>query len=82
MHPHRPGFTDYICAHPEEFADTPAVLIGDASCIADQLRRWQEELGISWWHLGSNLDSVARVVDQLTAPVTASQLAFGRSVPA
>jgi alkanesulfonate monooxygenase SsuD/methylene tetrahydromethanopterin reductase-like flavin-dependent oxidoreductase (luciferase family) len=62
---HRPGFTDYIAAHPEEFADSPAVLIGDTSSVADQIRRWQDELGIGLWHLGGDVASISAVIRRI-----------------
>ena len=65
--PIRPSFSEYITAHPREFADSPAVLHGDVEkCLVDLLR-WREELGISYWHLGGNVEAVAPIVARLSA---------------
>lgn len=61
----RPGFSDYIGEHGAEFADSPVSLRGDAAKCVDDLQRWREELGISYWHLGPNVDAVAPIVAQL-----------------
>lgn len=58
----RPGFTDYIELHPEEFADSPAVLVGTAEQIADSVKRWSSELGIGLWHLGADIEASGRVI--------------------
>lgn len=58
----RPGFSDYIESHPAEFAESPAVLVGTARQVADSVKRWSEELGIEFWHLGPDIEAVARVV--------------------
>ena len=61
----RPGFTDYIVDHPDDFADCPSVLIGNRAAVADKVNRWHEELGISLWHLGGNLDAISRVIGEV-----------------
>jgi probable F420-dependent oxidoreductase len=65
--PIRPGFSDYISAHPERFANSPVSLRGDIEKCVDDLRRWNEELGISYWNLGGRLDAVAPIVARLSA---------------
>jgi len=65
--PIRPSFSDYIDAHPVSFADSPTSLRGGADKCVDDLQRWKEELGISYWNLGGNLDAVAPVVARLSA---------------
>jgi probable F420-dependent oxidoreductase len=64
--PVRPGFSDYFAAHPDAFADSPASLVGDVDKCVDDLVRWNEELGISYWNLGGNLEAIAPIVDQLS----------------
>ena len=64
--PARPAVTDCIRARPALFADSPAVLRGDVGQCADQLERWQEELGIGYWNLGGNIDALAPVVARLS----------------
>jgi probable F420-dependent oxidoreductase len=61
----RPGFSDYIDEHGAEFADSPMSLRGDVHKCVDDLQRWREELGISYWHLGPDVDAVAPIVEQL-----------------
>ncbi len=63
--PIRPVFSDYIAEHDSEFADSPISLRGSVASCVDDLRRWREELGISYWHLGPNVEAVAPIVDQL-----------------
>ena len=58
----RPGFTDYVADHLDEFADSPAVLVGTAAAVAESVERWNAELGIGLWHLGADVDAAARVV--------------------
>jgi probable F420-dependent oxidoreductase len=65
--PFRPAFSDYIAAHPERFANSPVSLRGDVGKCVDDLRRWNEELGISYWNLGGRLDAVAPIVAQLSS---------------
>jgi probable F420-dependent oxidoreductase len=65
--PARPSFTNYIEAHLQFFADSPAALRGDTSECVDRLQRWHEEFGITYWNLGSDVDAVAPVVARLSA---------------
>ncbi|MHA7985488.1 LLM class flavin-dependent oxidoreductase [Rathayibacter sp. CAU 1779] len=58
----RPRFTDYFEENATEFEDSPAVLIGSANTIAESITRWTDELGITLWHLGHNVESVASIV--------------------
>jgi probable F420-dependent oxidoreductase len=64
--PARPSFTDYISAHPGFFAGSPASLRGDAGKCADDLLRWNEELGISYWNLGGDVGALAPIVARLS----------------
>jgi probable F420-dependent oxidoreductase len=63
--PIRPAFSQYIEAHDAEFDDSPVSLRGDLAKCVDDLQRWREELGISYWHLGPNVEAVAPIVEQL-----------------
>ncbi len=65
--PFRPGFTEYIDSHPHDFRDTPGTLRGDVDHCVDQLLRWREELGITYWNLGSDRQAVAAIVSRLSA---------------
>jgi len=60
------SFSDYIAAHPRRFANSPVSLRGDVEKCVDDLRRWNEELGISYWNLGGRLDAVAPIVARLS----------------
>jgi probable F420-dependent oxidoreductase len=64
--PVRPGFSDYIAAHPAAFDDSPASLRGDVAKCVDDLVRWNEELGISQWNLGGNPEAIAAIVARLS----------------
>lgn len=63
--PIRPAFSDYIEAHDSEFADSPVSLRGGVAKCVDDLQRWRGELGISYWHLGPDVEAVAPIVEQL-----------------
>jgi probable F420-dependent oxidoreductase len=64
--PIRPLVADYIDAHSASFADSPASLRGNVDKCVDDLQRWKEELGISYWNLGGNVDAVAPIVARLS----------------
>jgi probable F420-dependent oxidoreductase len=64
--PFRPSFSDYINAHPENFADSPVSLRGDVDKCVDDLLRWNEEFGISYWNLGGDVDAIAPIVARLS----------------
>lgn len=63
----RPSFSEYISSHADDFDDSPVSLRGDVSKCVDDLLRWQEDLGISYWNLGSNLSAIAPIVARLSA---------------
>jgi probable F420-dependent oxidoreductase len=65
--PIRPSFSDFIDAHPASFADSPASLRGEVGKCVDDLQRWRQELGISYWNLGGNVDAIAPIVARLSA---------------
>jgi len=65
--PIRPSFSDFINAHPASFADSPTSLRGDIGKCVDDLQRWRDELGISYWNLGGNVDTIAPIVARLSA---------------
>jgi probable F420-dependent oxidoreductase len=64
--PIRPSFRDFIDAHPASFADSPTCLRGEIGKCVDDLRRWRDELGISYWNLGGNVDAIAPIVARLS----------------
>lgn len=65
--PIRSSFSDFIDAHPVSFADSPTSLRGEIGKCVDDLQRWREELGISYWNLGGNVDAIAPIVARLSA---------------
>ena len=65
--PIRPSFSDFIDAHPASFADSPTSLRGEIGKCVDDLQRWRDELGISYWNLGGNVDAIAPIVARLSA---------------
>ena len=65
--PIRASFSNYIDTHPENFSDSPVSLRGDVDKCVDDLIRWNEELGISYWSLGGNIDAIAPIVARLSA---------------
>lgn len=65
IHAARSSFSDLMAADPAVVADSPAVLIGTPEACIEQLLGWRERLGISYWHLGSDIDAVAPIVARL-----------------
>jgi probable F420-dependent oxidoreductase len=65
--PIRPSFSDFIDAHPASFADSPTSLRGEIGKCVDDLQRWRDELGISYWNLGGNMEAIAPIVARLSA---------------
>jgi len=50
----------------EELADSPHVWIGSTAQITDDLRRWRDRWGVSYWVIqGPALEAVAPVVAEL-----------------
>lgn len=64
--PIQSSFSDYIEAYSAEFGDSPVSLRGDVSKCVDDLRRWKDELGVSYWQLGGDVDAIAPIVAQLS----------------
>lgn len=61
----RSSFSDLITDEPDVLADTPAVLSGTVDDCIEQLVGWREQLGISYWHLGPDIEAVAPIVAKL-----------------
>jgi alkanesulfonate monooxygenase SsuD/methylene tetrahydromethanopterin reductase-like flavin-dependent oxidoreductase (luciferase family) len=61
------GLTSMTGRSPERLADLPGVLIGSPAEIADTLRRYREELGISYISvLEPYQEAFAKVIAQLS----------------
>jgi probable F420-dependent oxidoreductase len=59
------SFAEIVANDPAIAADSPAVLVGTVDdCIA-QLLAWRDRLGISYWHLGSDVEAMAPIVSKL-----------------
>lgn len=56
-----------IEARRNELAGSPAVLVGTASECADALLRWSAEFGITYWHLGQDVEAAALIIDEVRA---------------
>jgi probable F420-dependent oxidoreductase len=64
--PARRSFAEYIGGHQDAFAGSPASLRGSVGQCVDDLVRWNEELGISYWNLGGDVEALAPVVARLS----------------
>ena len=62
----RSSFSDLITDEPDVLAETPAVLSGTVDDCIEQLVGWRERLGISYWHLGPDIEAVAPIVAKLS----------------
>lgn len=61
----RSTFARLLAGQPHLLAGSPAVLVGDVERCVDLLQERRERLGISYWHLGDDVDAVAPVVARL-----------------
>jgi probable F420-dependent oxidoreductase len=68
--PEGPGLRSSWAAPVEAEMDSlkgsPAVLVGTAAECAEKLLEWRERFGITYWHLGPDIDAVSRIVKRLT----------------
>jgi probable F420-dependent oxidoreductase len=63
----QPWFPKYIETHSIEFGDSPVSLRGSISKCVEDLLRWKDELGVTYWHLGRDVDAIAPIVARLSA---------------
>ncbi|MEZ5406574.1 MAG: TIGR03621 family F420-dependent LLM class oxidoreductase [Acidimicrobiales bacterium] len=61
----RSSFSELITDEPGLLGETPAVLSGTVDDCIEQLVGWRERLGVSYWHLGPDVDAVAPIVAKL-----------------
>jgi probable F420-dependent oxidoreductase len=61
----RSSWTAYAEAEKDLLTGSPAVLVGTAAECAEKLLEWGERFGITYWHLGPNIDAVSRIVKRL-----------------
>jgi len=52
-------------AEMDSLKGSPAVLVGTAAECAERLLDWRDRFGISYWHLGPDIDAVSRIVERL-----------------
>ena len=46
-------------------ADSPTVLVGTAAECAQRILRYHEQLGISYWHFGQNIDAASQIIERI-----------------
>jgi probable F420-dependent oxidoreductase len=61
----RSSWDTHIEAEMESLTDSPAVLVGTAAECAERLLEWRERFGITYWHLGPDVDAVRRIIELL-----------------
>jgi probable F420-dependent oxidoreductase len=61
----RSSWAAHVEAEMDSLKDSPAVLTGTAAECAEKLLEWREQFGITYWHLGPDVDAVRRIVEQL-----------------
>lgn len=61
----RPGWDAMIGANRDLLRDSPVSLVGTAAECAAQLAEWRERFGISYWHLGPDVEAAARILDHI-----------------
>lgn len=61
----RSSWSGHIEAAGDTLKGSPAILVGTASECAAQLLEWRDRYGITYWHLGQDVDSAARIIEEL-----------------
>ncbi len=61
----RSSFAAALSADPRLVEDSPAVLVGSVERCVELLQERRERFGLSYWHLGHNVDAAARIVSRL-----------------
>jgi alkanesulfonate monooxygenase SsuD/methylene tetrahydromethanopterin reductase-like flavin-dependent oxidoreductase (luciferase family) len=49
----------------DSLKDSPAVLVGTAVECVEKLLEWRERFGITYWHLGPDVEAVSSIVERL-----------------
>jgi probable F420-dependent oxidoreductase len=62
---HRSSWTGAVEAQLDVLEGSPAVLVGTAEECAKKILECRERFGISYWHLGPDVDAASRIVEQL-----------------
>ena len=61
----RSSWDTHIEAEMDSLKDSPAVLVGTAAECADKLLEWRERFGITYWHLGQDVEAASRIIERL-----------------
>ena len=61
----RSSWAAHVEAEMDSLKDSPAILVGTAAECAERLLEWRERFGITYWHLGPDIDAVSRIVERL-----------------
>ena len=62
---HRSSWAGAVQAQMDVLDGSPAVLVGTAAECAEKILECRERFGISYWHLGPDVDAASRIVEQL-----------------
>jgi alkanesulfonate monooxygenase SsuD/methylene tetrahydromethanopterin reductase-like flavin-dependent oxidoreductase (luciferase family) len=62
---HRSSWAEAVEAQMDVLEGSPAVLVGTAAECAEKILECGERFGISYWHLGRDVDAAGRIVEQL-----------------
>jgi probable F420-dependent oxidoreductase len=60
----RSSWAPHVEARMDSLKDSPAVLVGTAAECAAKILEWRERFGISYWHLGQDVEAVSRIVER------------------
>lgn len=61
----RSTWSAHIEAAMDSLKDSPAVLVGTAVECVEKLLEWRERFGITYWHLGPDVEAVSSIVERL-----------------
>jgi probable F420-dependent oxidoreductase len=61
----RSSWAAHVEAEGDSLRDSPAVLVGTAAKCAERLLEWRERFGITYWHLGPDIEAVSHIVERL-----------------
>jgi probable F420-dependent oxidoreductase len=64
-HGPRSSWATQIETERESLEGSPAVLVGTARECAETLLEWSARFGITYWHLGQDVDSAALIIEQV-----------------
>ena len=62
----RSSFGAVLSANPQLVEESPAVLVGSLDRCVELLQERRERFGLSYWHLGHDVEAAARIVSRLS----------------